>query len=97
MAKARAMAAGIMRDLRPMLSTLPASSSSTMSKPASQAMRRAALGVSHWPSRLAGCLFWSPACMCKMSWQRSELFSAVSVLVDAFVGVFADALWTVAR
>lgn len=89
MARARDMAGGMVRDLRPMLSTLPASSSSTISKPASQAMRRAALGVSHWPSRLAGCMFWSPACMCKMSWQRSALFKAVSVLVDA--------LWTLAR
>lgn len=51
MAKARAIAGGIMRDFRPMLSTLPASSSSTMSKPASQAMRRAVLGGSHWLSR----------------------------------------------
>ena len=35
--------------------------------------------------------------MCRMSWQRSALFKAVSELVDALVGVFVDALWTVAR
>ncbi len=80
----------MIRERRPMFNILPTSSSSTTSKLASQAKRLAALGNSQRPSKLGSVgiaeLWFAPALMCIISWQRSAPFN------DERFGVLVSAL-----